>query len=81
MNHLKLSLEHQRIGFGSTSIQHVLVEVFFIMEDVDIASHAYDNKHNVSANIDQLLDSREQAANTLFKRFTDLFKGNAESTI
>ena len=61
---------------------NIFLREVFLSWKIDIVSHAYDNKYNVSANIiDQLIDSREQAANTLFKPFTDLFKGNGESAI
>ena len=57
-----------------------LADLFFIMEETEIASYADDNTPYVSAeNIDELISSLEKASKTLFKWFADnRLKANAD---
>ena len=58
-----------------------LTDLSFIKTILDIGSYADVNTLYVSAeNIVEVLDSLEQAANTLFKSFkSNLFKGNTDN--
>lgn len=58
-----------------------LTDLSFIKTILDIGSYADVNTLYVSAeNIVEVLDSLEQAANTLFKSFkNNLFKGNTDN--
>ena len=57
-----------------------LIDLFFIIEDTDIASHAHDNTPYVIAdNIDGVIKSLEESSEILFKWFNDnLMKINAD---
>ena len=57
-----------------------LIDLFFTVEDIDIASYADDNTPYISAeNINEVIHSLEEATNTLFKWFNDnLMKSNAD---
>ena len=57
-----------------------LIDLFFIIENTDIASHADDNTPYISAgDIDGVIKSLEEALATLFKWFSDnLKKSNAD---
>ena len=57
-----------------------LIDLFFIIEDTDIASYANDNTPYVIAdNIDLIIKSLEEASEILFKWFNDdLMKINAD---
>ena len=57
-----------------------LIDLFFIIEDTDIASYADDNTPYVIAdNIDGVIKSLEEASEILFKWFNDnLVKSNAD---
>ena len=63
---------------GSFLFNIFLIDLFFIKTILDIGSYADVNKLYVSSeNIVEVLDSSEQAANTLFKSFkNNIFKGN-----
>lgn len=63
---------------GSFLFNIFLIDLFFIKTILDIGSYADVNTLYVSAeNIVQVLDSLEQASNTLFKSFkNNIFKGN-----
>lgn len=63
---------------GSFLFNIFLIDLFFIKTILDIGSYADVNKLYVSSeNIVEVLDSLEQAANTLFKSFkNNIFKGN-----
>ena len=53
--------------------------LFFITDDIDIASYVYDNTPYESIdNIDEKIYSSEQAANILLKWF-NLYKGNIDN--
>ena len=57
----------------------VLIALFFIIEDTDIARYADDNTPYVSAdNIDEVIKSLKEASDTLFQWFNNLMKINAE---
>ena len=57
-----------------------LIDLFFIIEDTNIASYVDDNTPYVSAgNIDRVIKSLEEASETLFKWFSDnLMKINTD---
>ena len=57
-----------------------LIDLFFIIENTDIASYADDNTPYISADdIDGVIKSLEEASATLFKWFSDnLMKSNAD---
>ena len=61
-------------------IQYFLINLFFIIEDTDIASYADDNTPYFSAdNIDGVIKSLKDASDILFKWFSDnLMKINAD---
>lgn len=63
---------------GSFLFNIFLIDLFFIKTILDIGSYADVNTLYVSAeNIVEVLDSLEQASNTLFKSFkNNIFKGN-----
>ena len=54
--------------------------MFFIVKNIDIASHADDNTPYISANnINEIILSLEKTTDTLFKWFSDnVMKSNAE---
>ena len=56
-----------------------LIDLFFIDDNIDIASYADDNTPYISAkNIDEVILSLEKATDTLFKWFSDnVMKSNA----
>ena len=55
-----------------------LIDLFLIIDDVDLASYTDDNTPYVTAdNVDEAIDSLEQAANALFNGFKDnIFQEN-----
>ena len=57
-----------------------LIDLFFIIEDTNIASYIDDNTPYVSAgNIDRVIESLEEASETLFNWFSDnLMKINTD---
>ena len=57
-----------------------LIDMFFIVENIDIASYADDNTPYIGANnINEVVHSLEKATDTLFKWFSDnLMKSNAD---
>ena len=57
-----------------------LIDLFFIVEDFDIASYANGNTPYVNANnMDRVVKSLEEASNQLFKWFSDnIMKSNAD---
>lgn len=56
-----------KIDNGSTFIQQFFGKLFFITDDINIPSYANDNTPNMSAKtIDEVIESSQQAANTLF---------------
>ena len=57
-----------------------LIELFFIVEDIDIVSYADDNTTYISANNkNEVIHCLEKATNTLFKWFSDnLMQSNAD---
>ena len=57
-----------------------LIDLFFIVENIDIASYADDNAPYISANnINEVILSLEKATDTLFKWFSDnVMKSNAD---
>lgn len=56
-----------KIDIGSTFIQQFFGKLFFITDDINIPSYANDNTPNMSAKtIDEVIESSQQAANTLF---------------
>ena len=61
-------------------IQYFLIDLFFIIEDTDIASYADDNTQYVVAdNIDGVIKSLEETSEILFKWFNDnLMRINAD---
>lgn len=63
---------------GSFLFNIFLIDLFFIKTILDIGSYADVNTLYVNAeNIVEVLDSLEQASNTLFKSFkNNIFKGN-----
>lgn len=63
---------------GSFLFNIFLIDLFFIKTILDIGSYADVNTLYVSVeNIVEVLDSLEQASNTLFKSFkNNIFKGN-----
>ena len=57
-----------RKDFGSISLQYLLMHLFLSIEDIDIASYAYNNAPYVSADsVDEVIDPFEQAANTILR--------------
>ena len=64
---------------GSLLLNIILIDLFFIDEDIDIVSYADDNTPCISSNnICEVVLSLEKAADTLFKWFSDnLMKINA----
>ena len=57
-----------------------LIDLFFIVENIDIARYANDNTPYISANnVNEVILSLEKATDTLFKRFSDnVMKSNAD---
>ena len=54
-----------------------MIDLFLIIDDVDLSSYAYDNMPYVTADsIDEVIDSLGQAANALFNGFKDIFQEN-----
>ena len=57
-----------------------LIDLFFIVKNIDIASYADDNRPYITANnINEVIISLEKATDTLFKWFSDnVMKSNAD---
>ena len=55
-----------RTNFGCIYIEHFLIDLLFIANDIDIASYINDKKHMSTENKDGIIDSLEKAASTLF---------------
>ena len=70
----------QELILGPILFNICLIDLFFIIEDTDIASYANDNTPYVIAdNIDGVIKSLEEASEILFKWFNDnLMKINAD---
>ena len=70
----------QRSILGPLLFNVFLIDLFFIIENTDIASYAGDNTPYISADdIDGVIKSFEEASATLFKWFNDnLMKSNAD---
>ena len=73
-------MDFHKIDSRTSIIQYFLINLFFIIEDTDIASYADDNTPYVIAdNIDGVIKSLEEASEILFKWFNDnLMKINAD---
>ena len=60
----------QRRILGVLLFNIFLIDLFLIMEDIDITSYAHNNTPYVSEdNVDEVIDPLEQAANTLLRWF------------
>ena len=66
--------------FGPLLFNILLIDLFFVVENIDIASYADDNTPYISANdINEVILSLEKATDTLFKWFSDnVMKSNAD---
>ena len=70
----------QGLNLGPILFNNFLIDFFFILEDIDIASYADDNALYLSAdNVDGIIKSIEEASKTSFKWFNyNLMKINAD---
>ena len=60
--------------FWSISFQHFFVDLFLIINDVDLASYVDDNTPYVTADsVDEVIDSLGQAANVLLNGLKVIF--------
>ena len=60
------------IGHGTPLVQHILCDLFFIMNDVDFASYADGNtRFFVSNDIDEVIFKLQSSSKNLFQWFAD----------